>query len=1079
MRPQKILFFVIVLLTALVIALLLRSPAIALLGDVDLNNLVNQADLNAIAQRLGLKYTDATYQKALDLNLDDKIDVFDLAIAGRSYRAARIFHYTRQISNCKNCAYEQDSCLDGLGRINIVWSGSSEVYYSRLDRFGNTLIDDYLLSTVSSAVPVGIACGSDGTAHLFWKKGDYLYQARFDRWGYPVISPQKVYDERISEGGGQVLGAALDSQGNAYAFFRRYPSGTPTLLRVTPQGELLQSAVGLLSGDSNTTSLYHRLAVDASDNLHLAWYELEGLDRIYYARYASGSSTPINERVVGYTNYDGSVNSARREELEVDAQGNAYLLWRKHGTTKLFLEKIGSDGKTPLDDYELFTQWGNDVLPSDFDLDELGRIHLLTLTDWGRSVSRSAYGTFTSEGVPIEPLRWILYKLAMRRPRVMVDNRQDTQITFSTWDSTGYPPCEDYTLCYMGTAFDAPAYDLSRSDLGVDAAHLSYQPLIARWNGTVATTTTVFNEGWASAPASSLWIGLETEDGQILAETTQAVNPLALHAQQIFQNIQLTLPNLPPEGMEEIEYLRLRFKVDPQNALAETTEANNELSVPILVQKLPTKTGLFLVVEDETNTVRGGDNERVSVGTAAIQGGSYSKTAIPVTDELTVLARDIPVTGDLVNYTISWQADGYTVPTPAVIGVKRNSGDPYRIDFTPNNTAVLKTNRWGSLSGTITNGGGAKVRLVGQGLSIETTADASGNFSPTTEAKLGKLIPGEYQIRISKAGYARLSETITIHPLGAHTFNRTMNTTTEAYLHGNVINAYGTPVSGATVRACSATTQTDANGVFDLDEVAASCTKLEITRSGYAKLEEPLSLTAGLETLLDNLVMTFDPPVTLISKEGRVASRVINQSTGDLLPDPPDDANWLQKQVFEEFSDTFWPDYRIYVAYGAYEYTGAAAYSGPSDDRRMQFVEVYFKPLTFEVHALLATINIEGVPITIPIVSDSGIRSAIQVIEARLINVKTGQVLKRVEHPLEGQSEWIYEQGLLTYNFEGIKIDDWANTQVWLYYKVGRNTDGKFTSSPLLYQHDRQIMKFNLSGGTIWLEYGLGEFPMN
>ncbi|MFN3309735.1 MAG: carboxypeptidase-like regulatory domain-containing protein, partial [Anaerolineales bacterium] len=513
--------------------------------------------------------------------------------------------------------------------------------------------------------------------------------------------------------------------------------------------------------------------------------------------------------------------------------------------------------------------------------------------------------------------------------------------------------------------------------------------------------------------------------------------------------------------------------------LSETSEANNELSVPLLVQKLPTQTGLFLVVEDETNTARGGDSERVNVGTASIQGGSYTKTGIPVTGDVTVLARDIPVTNALVNYTISWQANGYAVPTPVGIGVKRNSSDPYHIDFTPSNTAVLKTNRWGSLSGTITNGGGATVRLVGQGLSIQTTADAAGNFSPTTEAKLGKLIPGEYEIRISKANYARLSGKITIDPLGVHIYNATMNSTTEAYLHGNVINQYGTPVSGAAVTACSATTQTDTNGVFDLT-VAASCTKLEITRSGYAKREETLSLSAGLETLLNDLEMTFDPPVNLISEEGRVASRVINQSTGNLLPQPPEDANWVQRQVFEQFSDTFWPDYHVYVAYGAYAYNGAAAYSGPDNDRHMQFVQVYFKPLTFEVHALLATIEIEGVPVAIPILSDSGIRSAIQVIEVRLVNVKSGQVLKTVKTPLEGAgSEWIYDQGLLTYNFDGEAISDWENTEVWVYYKVGRNDNGQFTPSPLLYQHDRQIMKFDLSSGTIWLDYGLGEFPMN
>jgi hypothetical protein len=1082
MRNSKRFGLALISLIALAIALGWQLPAKAWLGDIDLNNLVNQADLNAIAQRLGSKELDPDYPKALDLNLDGKINVADLAIAGRSYGAPRIFHYTRQISNCpKDCAYEQDSCLDGLGRINIIWRSSENVYFSRLDRFGNTLIDDVTLSSNASAAPLGIACDSNGTAHLFWKKGAYLYQARFDRWGYPVIPPQKAYSEEIESGGGQGLGAGLDSHGNAFAFFMRYWTHTPTLLRISPEGELAQFSVGSLNGASNTTSLFHRLAVDAKDNLHLMWYELEGTERFYYARYAADDSVSLNAYLVGYTNYDGFWNAAKEGALEVDGQGNAYLMWRKHGTTKLFLEKIAPDGTTLLDDYELFTQWGNDTVTSDLDIDDQGKLHLVTVTNWGKTsgVSRSAYGTFRSTGEPLDPLRWILYKAVMNRPRVMVDNQQDVHITFASSTSpSGYPPCPINSLCYLGSAFEATAYDLSRSDLGVDAAHLTYQPLIARWGSTLAITTTVFNEGWANSTPSTLWIGLESEAGQTLTKTSQPVNALAPHAQQNFSYIQLSLPALPPEGMEEMEYLRLHFWVDPQNALAETSEDNNQLWVPILVQKLPTKTGLFLIVEDETNTARGGVSERVNVGKASIQGGSYLKTDIQVQDDITVLGKDIPVTNDLVNYTIAWQATGYAIPTPAVLGVRRNGSNPYQIDYSPSNTAVLKTNRWGSLSGTITNGGGASVRVVGQGLNIETFADGSGSFSPATEPKLGKLIPGEYQIRISKAGYARQIASITIAPLGIHTHNVSLETTTDAYLHGNVVNEFGNPIANAQVDACGTTTQTDAQGIFDLT-VSASCKNLSITRSGYAALSQLLSLTAGLETLLTDVEMTFDPPVTLFSQEGRVASRVIDQSTGGLLPEPPPDASWAEKQIYDQFKSKFWPEYRIYLAYGAYAYNAAAAYSGPSNDRRMQFIQVSFEPQTFEVHAFLPTVDFLGAPITLPIVSDSGIRSAILVIEARLVNVKTGQVLQTVKTPIEGSaSEWIFSQGILTYDFSGTAISDWDNTEVWLYYKVGKNESGQFSSPPQLYQHDRQIMKFDLSSGEISLNYGLGEFPL-
>ncbi|RCK73273.1 MAG: hypothetical protein ANABAC_0160 [Anaerolineae bacterium] len=1076
-RPLRILKSLAALI-ALALALLLLSPAFALLGDVDLNNRIDQVDLNAIAQKLGLTASNPNYSRALDLSLDDKINVVDLAIAGRSYGAERIFHSVRQISNLSGFA-DQETCVDGLGRINIIWNDTSHgAFFSRLDRYGNTLIDDVKLASPDSSQPVGIGCDQQGNAHLVWIDGTDLYQARFDRWGYPVIQPMRLAQNYASSSIYSVIDVDLDSHGNAFAFFRRSWRNLRSLIKISPIGELDLATHGLLAETTNTTSLYHKIALDDQDNIHLMWYELEGPDRIYYARYGGQENASLPERVIGTTSYDGSVSGSREPDLGVDPAGNAYILWHTYGTPNLSLEKIAPDGSTALNDYKIFGQWeGNGFTPPPvLEVDESGNLHLLGVSGWGRSTSHSAYGRFNAQGEPIQPMRWFFYGAPVYEPDLVVDPENDVHVTFDANSTDGYPPCPDNALCYLGTSFNAAAYDLNRSDLGVDAAHLSFEPLIARWGGTLTITTTVFNEGWTASPASTLLVALTTEDGTRVAETQGNISSLAPHQSQNFPNLSLSLTTNPPAGLEEMEYLRLLLEVDAAGSIPETSEQNNRLSIPILVQKLPTRTGLFLIVEDETETARGGLSERVTTGTATISGGSYTKSGINVVNDVTILANDIPVTNDWVNYTIGWQASGYALPTPQVIGVRRNPSDPYRIDTTPGNTAVLKTNRWGSLSGTIT--AGATVRVVGEGLNIETTTNSEGIFSPAIEPKLAKLIPGSYQIRVSKAGYARLSETLTVTPLSTQTYNRTMETTTLAYLHGNVINAYDNPVAGATVNACGTITQTDAQGVFDLT-VDAGCTSLSITRTGYANLSQSLSLTAGVETLLSDLTMSFNPPVTLLSKEDRVASRVIDQSTGDLLPDPPDDASWIEKKLFDVFEGVFWPSTRIYIAYGAYAYNAAVAYSGPPEDRRLQFVQVSFNPQTFEVHAMLPTIKVAGAPITIPIVSDSGIRSAILAIEARLVNVKTGQVVATIQTPIEGAaSERIFDQAILTYNFGGQAIPDWENCEVWLYYKVGREDSGQFTTPPQLYQHDRQIMKFDLSAGTIWLDYGLGEFPL-
>lgn len=1060
-------------------------PVYALLGDINLDNRVTLADLSAIAQVLGSRSTDFQYSRPSDLSLDNKIDITDLAIAGRSYNARHIFHYVRQISNSANGVSHQDSCLDGLGRINSIWQNSAGIYFTRLDRYGNTLVDDVVLAG-SNSTPVGIGCDEAGNAHLAWVRNSRLYQARFDRWGYPIIKPQIVYSQDVEASTYNGVDVSLDSQGNAYAFFKRDWHNIPTLLRIDASGDTDLAAHSLFGGEDNDNSIYHQIAIDPDDNIHLIWYGTEYPERIFYSRYTSGSAASINERVIGITGYDGSVNSTREPALGVDAQGNAYVLWHKYGTPNLLLENIGEDGNTIRDDFALFTQWaGNGYTPRPaLAVDEESNLHLLALTGWGRSVSHSTYGTFTSLGNPLTAMRWIYYGYPMIVPKLLADSEGDVHITFRNSSTSGYPPCPENAFCYLGSAFRMEAYELSRSDLGVDAAHLSYEPLIARWNGTVTITTTVFNEGWVASPATTLLLALETPQGARLSEITQPVSSLSPHQTQNVQGISLAIPALPPQGMNDMEYLRLRLEVDASQTITETSEENNMVLIPILVQKLPTTTGLFLQVRDDTETVLGGSDSGiwVNVGTANLQGSTYSRLNIPVTDDVTVLSKEIPVNSTPDIYTVSWSAPGYAVPTPVQVTIQRNGSDPYVIDYSPGNTALLVTNRWGSLSGNISYEGNglsdAAVRISGQGLSIETTTDKEGNFSPSTKAELGKLIPGEYAIRVVKQGYARLQESLKVQSLEALTFNRAMVPTLEAYVHGNVVNAFGNPIGGANVNACGSTTVTDGTGVFDLT-VDASCTSVSISRSGYATEVEPLSLKAGLEALLPDVEMTFDPPLTTFSSHDRVGSYVIDQSSGGLLPEPPDDASWVEKQIYEQFKSKFWAEYRVVIVYGAYEYNAAAAYSGPADDRRANQIQVRFDPKTFEVHMLLGSISISGAPISLPLVSDSGEKSAIMVIEARMVNTRTGDVIKTVYNPVEGSaSELVLDDTILTYDFNSQAVTDWDNTELWLYYKVGKNVGGVFTSMPQLYQHDRQIMKFDLSSGTLWIDYGLGDFPL-
>ncbi len=241
----------------------------------------------------------------------------------------------------------------------------------------------------------------------------------------------------------------------------------------------------------------------------------------------------------------------------------------------------------------------------------------------------------------------------------------------------------------------------------------------------------------------------------------------------------------------------------------------------------------------------------------------------------------------------------------------------------------------------------------------------------------------------------------------------------------------------------------------------------------------PLALTAGLETLLDDLTVSFDPPVTVKGGGDRVASRIIDMSTGGMLPDAPDDAGFALNKLYEKFKDEFWIDYRILVLYGCYEYNVSAAYSGAPGDYQLEFVQVRLAPKTFEIHMSLGSVDFLGVTIPIPIVSDSGMSTALYAIETRLVDTESGRAIKTVRNPIEGGGSWVaLDDSTKTYDFDGAAFTNTSNTEVWLYLKAGLNSGGTFDSPPQLYQFNQQILKLNLSSGNIYGSYQLGAFPL-
>lgn len=1064
----------------------------ALVGDIDYDDVVNLIDLGIIADAFGSSESvgGPAWNPAADLNEDDKVDIKDLAIAGRSYTATQVFHQGRHFPNSSQDVYRSDACLDGLDQVHILWSDSNflDVYYTRLDRYGNTLVDDVLVDHGSSTGVdiIAIGCGQDGSAHLFWDCGSDVCQARFDPWGFQII-PKRVVDDRFT-GAGAEADADIDSAGRAHLFYEMtynrgiYAMFSPTGLKTVMVEEPLIANM--------IENRYRQLAVDPQDNVHLVWSEEDGVDRIFYARLGADSETSIPATVVGNPYWDGAVNASHRPSLATDTHGNALVLWNRRTPESLLVDKIGADGTWLLDDYPIFPQYKSSFY-QDIACDTGDNIHLWAPTGWGFTNYQHAYGTFDPTAQVITPMRWAMYGRKSYDPQLMIDSYGDIQLVYKLTNNVmDTPPCPANTLCYDSTAFDATSYDRSRPDLGVDVAHLNWEPPLLRWGQTLTYTTTVFNSGWVASPATNLHVSLLLADETVLPPPAQASLAIPSLAPRGIQTVTgtLALPVAPPKGYETLAYADLITEVDPSGTILESTEANNQATSPVMIQPLPTTAGLFLMIKDLTQSARNGGEVPLSTGMAEIKGASIDPREVEVVDYITILADDLPIDSSPTTYQITWAAESYRKPNPIDITIQRNPVDPYHIDFDPSNTAILETDSWGQLQGNLTDSETghpivATVRISGQGISFQTTTDANGDFSPSTDPKLGKLIPGTYQVFASAANYARLYGSVNIPRLGSVTWERAMESTKYAYVRGLVSNQFGRPVSNADINACGVNAATVSDGSFDLGEVDESCTLLNIEKAGYAPETIPLSLTAGLEEYLDTITLDFDPPVSVIQDEGSLTSWKQDESSEDLLPDPPEDASWIETQIFDKFKDEFWPSFRVQVWWAVYEFYLDAAYTGPVDDRHIYDVQVRLVPMTFEAHLVSAETEAEigGQTVKFPLgaFQNSGQTTALWVIEARLVDADSGTVLATRSDPLEGGGDWIaLVDETRTYDFD-VDLDDWENAEVWIYLKAGKNESDTWQSSLILqgWHFDKQVLRFDLSAASAISDYVIVDFP--
>lgn len=204
-----------------------------------------------------------------------------------------------QSGNARSMAPQTE--VDGSGHIHLIWMddtpGQADLYYVKSTDQGITWSEGEYVTTTLMSKDGSVALGSSGTIHACWWEeslGDYrLWHAQrtASGWSLPATVVMTTESE-IS------YPAIAEAAGDLHVVWSNKPSydGPSLYYSRKPTSDGAWSDATVIA-DTAPMSLYARMAVDTTDNLHVVWQEYTLPYEIMYVSGTVGTqttwSTPI------------------------------------------------------------------------------------------------------------------------------------------------------------------------------------------------------------------------------------------------------------------------------------------------------------------------------------------------------------------------------------------------------------------------------------------------------------------------------------------------------------------------------------------------------------------------------------------------------------------------------------------------------------------------------------------------------------------------------------------------------------------------------------------------------------------
>src|SRR3989344_6012630 len=280
--------------------------------------------------------------------------------------------------------------LDAQENIHITWNdardspppyySSSEIYYTKLDNNGNTLVEDTRLTfNNSSSSNPSLSMDFQDNIHIAWSDGRdgnaEIYYTKLDNNGNTLVDDTRLtFDVRNSN----YPSLDLDTQGNAHVAWEdtrdnpiAYPNPEIYYKKLDNNGNMAINDTRLTFDVRNSN--YPSLDLDTQGNVHIVWQDQRTyVYEIYYEKLDNNGNTLINDNMVTMANVFSGYPS-----LNVDTQGNAHITWddARDGNREIYYEKLDNNGNTTVNDRRLTFNGGSSYKPS-VGIDAQGSVHV-------------------------------------------------------------------------------------------------------------------------------------------------------------------------------------------------------------------------------------------------------------------------------------------------------------------------------------------------------------------------------------------------------------------------------------------------------------------------------------------------------------------------------------------------------------------------------------------------------------------------------------------------------------------------------------------------------------------------------